>query len=44
MSREESFTYYQEHEPEELFEVKETAIKLPEKSENLQVSYLQLLR
>ncbi len=32
MSREESFTYYQEHEPEELFEVKETAIKLPEKA------------
>ena len=32
MSREESFAYYQGHSPEELFEVKETKIPLPEKA------------
>lgn len=32
MTREESFAYYQEHEPEELFEVKETTIGLPGKA------------
>ena len=30
MSREESFAYYQSREPEELFDVKETRIALPE--------------
>ena len=30
MTREESFAYYQSHEPEELFDVKETTIELPE--------------
>ncbi|MCH1981733.1 FmdE family protein [Ruminococcus sp. OA3] len=32
MTREESFAYYQGHGPEELFDVKETAIPLPEKA------------
>lgn len=32
MTREESFAYYQGSEPEELFEVKETSIVLPEKA------------
>ena len=30
MTREESFAYFQGHEPEELFDVKETTIELPE--------------
>lgn len=32
MDKEESFAYYQSHEPEELFDVKETTIRLPEKA------------
>ena len=32
MTREESFAYYQNHAPEELFEVKETTIRLPERA------------
>ncbi len=32
MTKEESFTYYQNHRPEELFDVKETAIQLPERA------------
>lgn len=32
MSREESFAYYQNTEPKDMFEVKETTIKLPEKA------------
>ena len=32
MTREESFTYYQACKPEEMFEVKETTIQLPEKA------------
>lgn len=32
MSREESFAYYQNTEPEDMFDVKETAIKLPEEA------------
>ena len=32
MTREQSFAYYQEHEPEDLFEVKETRLQLPERA------------
>ena len=32
MSREESFAYYQNTEPEDMFDVKETTIKLPEEA------------
>jgi len=32
MSREESFRYYQDHEPEELFDVKETTVEVPERA------------
>lgn len=32
MTRQESFAYYQGHEPEELFEVKETMIPMPEEA------------
>lgn len=32
MTREESFAYYQQHDPEELFEVKPTRIALPERA------------
>lgn len=32
MTREESFSYYQSHEPEELFDITETKIGLPEKA------------
>ncbi len=32
MTKEESFAYYQSHSPEELFDVKETAIRLPERA------------
>ena len=32
MTREQSFAYYQEHEPEDLFDVKETRLQLPERA------------
>ena len=32
MTREASFTYYQSSKPEEMFDVKETTIRLPEKA------------
>ena len=36
MTREESFDYFQNHEPEELFDVKKTTIPLPAEAKNFE--------